>query len=98
MTPQRCRELLDNGVLEAFGSGKPLQRWRHPGVWLDAADDPTDDDSVKWRVKPEPREWWGLANLEESSYASLYTIKSNRDSAAERHPERIRVHIVEELP
>lgn len=56
MTPERAKELLP--VIQAYAEGKKLDYLspsRHE--WEDDPI-PNFEASGKWRVKPEPREWW----------------------------------------
>ena len=52
-------------VLQAFAVGKSIQ-WRdHRGQWVDVSGmqfDTSDSDDFRYRIKPEPREWWFVGN------------------------------------
>jgi hypothetical protein len=67
MTPQRAKELLP--VIQAFSEGKAIQcATRTPDGqqtnWIDiTCFNPNDDEhAVIYRIKPEPREFWIVAD------------------------------------
>ena len=53
MTPEKCKELLDNGVLKAHSEGRTIQYKDSLGEWKDI-ENPVFG-SNKYRVKPEPK-------------------------------------------
>lgn len=60
MSPERVKELLDNGVLQARAEGKVIQSEDASGTRIDFG--PNDCVGFaswpKWRVKPEPIKAW----------------------------------------
>lgn len=54
MTPQKCKELLDAGVLQAYAERKTIE-FREPGhsAWQTGAELRFEYDYV-YRIKPEP--------------------------------------------
>jgi len=56
MTKQRAAELAP--VIAAYGAGKSVQIYQDwTDKWVDLDSPDFDASGVKYRVKPEPREW-----------------------------------------
>lgn len=55
MTIERAKELLP--LIQAFAEGKTIQGKVLDVHWHDIPD-PTWDNDVEYRVKPEPRQFW----------------------------------------
>ncbi len=54
MTPEKCKELLDSGVLKAYSEGKVIQIKKY-GLWYDIKQTPLFSHDVEYRIKPEPK-------------------------------------------
>lgn len=65
MTREQAKELLP--IITAFAEGKNIQ-WLLPDdtFWRDIEDDDIQEpmENYKWRIKPEPREFWLVDNNE----------------------------------
>ncbi len=56
MTPQQAKELLP--IIAAFSEGKEIQcEGMSCGKWVTPLE-PNFSPELKWRIKPEPREFW----------------------------------------
>ena len=64
MTPDQIKAAIS--VLQAFADNKAIQ-WRdHQGQWVDVSgiylDTAHHSNNFRYRIKPEPREWWFVGN------------------------------------
>jgi hypothetical protein len=53
MTPEKCKELLDSGVLHAYAEGKTIQYKDSSGKWISVTN--PSFAVAEYRVKPEPK-------------------------------------------
>jgi hypothetical protein len=53
MTPEKCKELLNNGVLKAHSEGRTIQYKDSLGEWKDIKN--PSFGLTEYRVKPEPK-------------------------------------------
>ena len=49
-------------MIKAYAEGKDLQYRRTDGVWVDDTE-PSFPTQWPQRIKPEPREWWDILNM-----------------------------------
>lgn len=49
-------------IVQAYSNGKTVQRFMD-GNWV-TCHSPTFNPSLRWRVKPEPKEWWSVVDNE----------------------------------
>lgn len=54
MHRENCKRLLEDGILQAFAEGKPIQ-YRLPGCnWCDGIDNLSFHNDTEYRLRPEP--------------------------------------------
>lgn len=55
MTREQCKALLP--IMQAYAEGKTIQTC-YDNRWEDCCHPRFDDKPERYRIKPEPREWW----------------------------------------
>ena len=81
MTREQAKELLP--IIQAFSEGKTIQYYYGDGKWMDIEVAVFNDDTSKYRIKPEPK-YRPFANREEclkemQRHQPFGWIKSNVD-------------------
>lgn len=94
MTRQEAKELLP--IIQAFSEGKTIQFNTLDHGWVDYDAACFDGDTNRYRIKPEPREFWILETL---PYKNLYvfTYKDAAEVSLKNNPGSRLIHVREIL-
>lgn len=86
MTPKKCKELLDTGILQAYAEGKEIQFLHSNKGWVSCPDSPYWEDNVLYRIKPEKKTGWinlyGDCQMKSGHHFTVYPTKEIADHAA----------------
>lgn len=78
MTPEHAKQLLP--IITAFAEGKAVQYKPEAGEWEDCINPTFSMPMHKYRIRPEPREWFANIYLSGSGYLH----ETENDSASAR--------------
>jgi len=90
MNREEVRELLP--IMQAFAEGKNIQYFSFEKIWTDVVT-PSFVSSSKWRVKPEPREFYLCNRCTSGTWIAHETY----DEAAETTRENATIIKVREV-
>ena len=77
MTQETTKKLLP--IIQAFAEGKQIQTLIG-GCWQDVGEIQCSIDASDLRIKPEPREWWGM--VRDGTFLSYNSRESAEKSKA----------------
>lgn len=82
-------------LVQALADGRVIQWRNYAGDWLDSESPTMSDEPGRYRIKPEPREWWVVVN----KVGGVWSVLSSKPDfdAITRDGMEV-VHVREVLP